>query len=53
MKYAYPAIFFPDEDCVGVYFYDAENWLTFGRTFKESIENAQDVLNFALSSAKK
>ena len=52
MKYAYPAIFFPDEDCVGVYFYDAENWLTFGRTFKEAIENAQDVLNFALSSAK-
>ncbi len=52
MQYAYPAIFFPDDDCVGVYFYDAENWLTFGRTFKEAIENAQDVLKFALESAK-
>ena len=52
MEIAYPAIFFPDEDFVGVYFCDAENWLAFGRTFKEAIENAQDVLNFALESAK-
>ena len=52
MQYIYPAIFFPDEDCVGVHFYDAENWLTFGKTFSEAIENAEDVLNFALWSAE-
>ena len=53
MRYSYPAIFFPDENCVGVHFYDAENWLTFGRTFEEAIDNAEDVLNFALWSAEK
>ena len=52
MKYIYPAIFFPDDDCIGVHFYDAENWLTFGRTFSEAIKNAEDVLNFALWSAE-
>lgn len=52
MKYTFPAIFFADEDCVGVHFYDAENWLTFGKTFSEAIENAEDVLNFALWSAE-
>ena len=52
MEYVYPAIFFPDDDCIGVYFYDAENWLTFGRTFKEAIANAEDVLAFALWSAE-
>ena len=52
MEYVYPAIFFPDDDCVGVYFYDAENWLTFGRTFREAIANAEDVLAFALWSAE-
>lgn len=44
--------FFPDEDCVGVHFYDAENRLTFGRTLAEAIDNAEDVLNFALWSAE-
>lgn len=52
MEYVYPAIFFPDDDCIGVYFYDAENWLTFGRTFREAIANAEDVLAFALWSAE-
>ena len=52
MKYSYPAIFFPDENCVGVQFYDAENWLTFGRTLTEAVYNAEDVLNFALWSAE-
>lgn len=52
MKYIFPAIFFPDEGCVGVHFYDAENWLTFGRNFDEALENAEDLLNFALWSAE-
>ena len=41
MRYSYPAIFFPDENCVGVHFYDAENWLTFGRTFEEALRTRE------------
>lgn len=51
MKYTYPANFFPDDGCIGVHFYNAENWLTFGRNFEEAIYNAEDVFNLALWSA--
>jgi len=48
MKYSYPAIFFPDDDCVGVQVYDIDNCFTFGTTFAEAIDNAEDALNLML-----
>ena len=48
MKYTYPMIFFPDDDCVGVRCYDIENCFTFGRNFLEAIDNAEDALNLML-----
>ena len=52
MKYTYPVLFFMDDDCVGVQCYDIDNCFTFGRTFAEAIDNAEDVLNLALWSAE-
>ena len=48
MQYTYPAILAPDDDCIGVQFYDIENCFTFGRTFSEAIDNAEDALNLML-----
>lgn len=48
MKYTFPVIFFPDDDCVGVQVYDIDNCFTFGTTFAEAIDNAEDALNLML-----
>ena len=48
MKYTYPVLFFVDDDCVGVQCYDIDNCFTFGRTFAEAIDNAEDALNLML-----
>jgi len=48
MKYTYPAIFFPDDDCIGVQFYDIDNCFIFGRTLAEAIDNAENALNLML-----
>ena len=48
MKYTFPAILFPDDDCIGVRFYDIDNCFTFGRNFLEAIDNAEDALNLIL-----
>ena len=48
MKYTFPAILFPDDDCIGVRFYDIDNCFTFGRNFLEAIDNAEDALNLML-----
>ena len=53
MKYIYPAIFFPDDDYVGVRFYDMEYCVTFGRNFDEAVYMAEDLLNLTMLDAEK
>ncbi len=52
MKYAFPAIFFPDDDCIGVYFYDMKDCVTFGRNFDEAVYMAEDLLNLVMLNAE-
>ena len=47
MKYAFPAIFYPDEGGFSVRFFDAD-WFTCGDDMAEAIEMAEDVLNLSL-----
>lgn len=44
MKYAFPAVFYPDDNAVAFHFYDAENWHSFGDDMAEAIEAAEDIL---------
>ena len=48
MKYAFPAVFYPDENAIAFHFYDAEDWFSFGDDMAEAIEAAEDVLNLSL-----
>ena len=52
MKYIFPAIFFPDDDCIGVRFYDIEGCVTSGRNFDEAVYMAEDVLNLFMLDAE-
>ncbi|MBR5913072.1 MAG: type II toxin-antitoxin system HicB family antitoxin [Selenomonadaceae bacterium] len=52
MEYAFPAIFFPDDNCIGVYFYDMKDCVTFGRNFDEAVYMAEDLLNLVMLDAE-
>ncbi len=53
MKYAYPAVFYPDDSAVAFHFYDAENWYSFGDDMAEAIEAAEDILGGRLMRAER
>ena len=44
MKYAFPAVFYPDDNAIAFHFYDAEDWHSFGDDMAEAIEAAEDIL---------
>lgn len=48
MKYAFPAVFYDDDNQVAFHFYDREDWFLCGANLFDAIEMAQDVLNGAL-----
>ena len=52
MKYIYPAVFEydPNEKAYNVSFPDIRGCLTFGRSTKEAVKNADDALNLMLWS---
>ncbi len=52
MKYAYPAIFYPDDGGVGVRFYDAD-WFTCGDDIADAVEMAEDILGGRLMRAER
>lgn len=53
MKYAFPAVFYPDDNAVAFHFYDAENWHSFGDDMAEAIEAAEDILGGRLMRAER
>lgn len=55
MKYVYPAVFtwYEPEKVYLITFPDSESWFTEGYSLAEAMENASDILNFALWSAEK
>ena len=55
MKYVYPAIFtwYEPEKVYLISFPDSESWFTEGYSLTEAMENAADILNFALWNAEK
>ena len=53
MKYAFPAVFYPDENAIAFHFYDAEDWFSFGDDMAEAIEAAEDILGGRLMRAER
>jgi len=53
MKYAYPAIFTPEDGGYSVYFPDLEGCYTCGDTMEEALCMAEDVLAFTLFDYEK
>ena len=47
--FVYPAVFYPDESSVSVYFPDLEGCLTFGDDFEDAFDMAKDALGGWLS----
>jgi len=47
--FTYPAIFYPDDGCVSVFFPDLEGCLTFGDDFNDAYAMAKDALGGWLS----
>ena len=45
MIYDFPAVFYPDDNCIAFHFYDKDGWFSFGDNMAEAIEAAEDVLN--------
>lgn len=47
--FTYPAVFYPDDDCVSVYFPDLDGCLTFGDDYNDAYAMAKDALGGWLS----
>lgn len=48
MQYDFPAMFYSDEKAVAFYFYDREDWFSFGDNVDEAILVAEEILNDSL-----
>ena len=53
MKYAFPAIFYPDDGAVAFHFYDNDDWFSCGDDIADAIEMAEDVLGGSLMRAER
>ena len=48
MQYDFPAVFYSDEKAIAFYFYDREDWFSFGDNVDEAIEAAEEILSDGL-----
>ena len=53
MEYDFPAVFYPDDNCVAFHFYDKPDLYLCGDDIEDAIEMAEDVLNGALLRMEK